>query len=157
MKISINWLCDYIDTDLSAEQIAETLSDLGLPNEGIEYTGDDTIIDVEVTTNRSDCLSFIGIARELAAATGKPLKMPAFELPESANDVTQFASVEILEPESITEEMQNLNGILNDLAAKLHQYDATVKMLRAEVALLNKKISKKDNPDAVKPAADVKK
>lgn len=99
MKISLNWLRDYIGIDLSAEQIAETLSDLGLPYEGIEHLADDAVIDVEVTTNRSDCLSFIGIARELAAATSKPLKIPAVDLPESDRDVTQFASVEILEPQ----------------------------------------------------------
>lgn len=99
MKISLNWLHDYIEIDLSAEQIAETLSDLGLPYEGIEHLADDAVIDVEVTTNRSDCLSFIGIARELAAATGKPLKIPAVDLPESQKDVTQVASVEILEPD----------------------------------------------------------
>jgi phenylalanyl-tRNA synthetase beta chain len=99
MKISLNWLRDYIGIDLSAEQIAETLSDLGLPYEGIEHLADDAVIDVEVTTNRSDCLSFIGIARELAAATGKPLKIPAVDLPESQKDVTQVASVEILEPQ----------------------------------------------------------
>ena len=90
---------DYIETDLSAEQIAETLSDLGLPYEGIEHLADDAVIDVEVTTNRSDCLSIIGIARELAAATGKPLKIPAIDLPESQKNVTEFASVEILEPD----------------------------------------------------------
>ena len=99
MKISLNWLHDYIETDLSAEQIAETLSDLGLPYEGIEHLADDAVIDVEVTTNRSDCLSIIGIARELAAATGKPLKIPAIDLPESQKNVTEFASVEILEPD----------------------------------------------------------
>lgn len=99
MKISLNWLRDYIGIDLSAEQIAETLSDLGLPYEGIEHLADDAVIDVEVTTNRSDCLSFIGVARELAAASGKPLKIPAVDLPESQKDVTQIASVEILEPQ----------------------------------------------------------
>ena len=71
MKISLNWLRDYVETDLTAEQIAEILSDLGLPCEGIEHLADDAVIDVEVTSNRGDCLSHIGIARELAAATGK--------------------------------------------------------------------------------------
>ena len=100
MKVSLNWLNDYIDTTgLSAEQIAEILSDLGLPFEQIVRLKDDTVIDVEVTSNRGDCLSYIGIARELAAATGKQLKMPSIELDESDKDVTQFASVEIAEPD----------------------------------------------------------
>lgn len=99
MKISLNWLRDYVEIDLAAEQVAETLSDLGLPYEGIEYVGDDAVIDIEVTSNRGDCLSYIGIARELAAATGKQLKMPDVGLEESDRDVAEYASVEILEPD----------------------------------------------------------
>jgi len=99
MKISLDWLSDYIDTGLSAEQIAETLSNMGLPCEGIEHLSDDAVIDVEVTSNRGDCLSYIGIARELAAATGKPLKIPQITLAESTKDVAQLASVEIREPD----------------------------------------------------------
>ena len=77
MKISLNWLRDYVDFDLSAVQIGELLSDRGFPYESIEEVNGDTVIDVEVTSNRGDCLSHIGIARELAAATGKQLKLPA--------------------------------------------------------------------------------
>lgn len=71
MKILLSWLTDYIETGLGADQIAEILSDLGFPCEGIEHLDDDIVIDVEITSNRGDCLGYIGIARELAAATGK--------------------------------------------------------------------------------------
>ncbi len=54
MKISLNWLSDYIKIEHSANQIAEILSDLGLPCEGIESFDDDAVIDVEVTSNRGD-------------------------------------------------------------------------------------------------------
>ena len=99
MKISLNWLREYIEVEHSPEEIAEILSGLGLPYEGIEYIGDDAVIDVEVTSNRGDCLSFIGIARELAAATGRKLKMPTVEMDESDKDVAELASVEIVEPD----------------------------------------------------------
>ena len=69
-----------------------------MPYEGIEQLGDDAVIDVEVTSNRGDCLGLIGIARELAAATGKDLKLPKVELAESSKSVTELASVEIREP-----------------------------------------------------------
>jgi len=99
MRILLSWLNDYIRTaGLSAEQIAETLSDVGLPCEGIVHLGDDAVIDVEVTSNRGDCLSFMGIARELAAATGRELTIPEVKLDESDKDVTELAGVEILEP-----------------------------------------------------------
>ena len=99
MKISLNWLSDYIKTGDSAEQVAEILSDLGFPCEGIEKLDDDTVIDIEITSNRGDCLGYIGVARELAAATGKELIMPKIELDESEKDVTEFADVQIDEPD----------------------------------------------------------
>jgi phenylalanyl-tRNA synthetase beta chain len=99
MKISLEWLREYIETGLDAERIAGILSDLGLPCEGIETVGDNAVIDVEVTSNRGDCLSYIGIARELAAATGKELKLPKLELPEIDKDASAYVQVEIKEPE----------------------------------------------------------
>ncbi|MFA5238107.1 MAG: phenylalanine--tRNA ligase subunit beta [Phycisphaerae bacterium] len=97
MKILLNWLNDYIETGLGAEKIVEILSGLGLPCEGVESCGNDAVIDIEVTSNRGDCLSLIGIARELAAATGKELKIPKVELDESAKDITTLAVVEVAE------------------------------------------------------------
>jgi len=99
VKISLNWLSDYIEIKHSAEQIAEILSNLGFPCEAIEKLSDDTVIDIEVTSNRGDCLGYIGIARELAAAMGKELKMPVVKLDELDKDVTEFANVEIAEPD----------------------------------------------------------
>ncbi len=99
MKISFNWLKDYIEIDQSAEQIAEILSDIGFPNEGIEPVGNDMVIDLEITSNRGDCLSYIGVARELAAATGKELQIPQIELTESEKQVTEFTNIEIAEPD----------------------------------------------------------
>lgn len=98
MKILLSWLNDYVETGLSAEKVVAILSDLGLPCEGKESIGNDVIIDIEVTSNRGDCLSYIGIARELAAATGKELKIPDVKLDESSKKVTELASVEVAEP-----------------------------------------------------------
>jgi phenylalanyl-tRNA synthetase beta chain len=99
MKISRNWLNDYIETGLEAEAMAEILSDLGFPCEGIDRLSDDVVLDVEVTSNRGDCLSYIGIARELVAATGKDLKLPQVELPELDKVASDLVQVEIQEPD----------------------------------------------------------
>src|SRR3989339_958435 len=99
MKISLNWLNIYVKAGCDAQKIADILSDLGLPYESIEKVGDDTVIDVEVTSNRGDCLSHIGIARELAAALGVELKLPDMRLEESEKDIAEFAGVEIKEPQ----------------------------------------------------------
>lgn len=98
MKISLDWLCDYVDTTLSADEIGDILSNLGFPIESIERVGDDTVLDVEVTSNRGDCLGHIGIARELAMATGKTLKLPEINLNESNKDVQSMVQVHIHEP-----------------------------------------------------------
>jgi phenylalanyl-tRNA synthetase beta chain len=99
MKISLDWLNDYIETGLAPERIAAILSDLGFPCEGIERLDDDTVLDVEVTSNRGDCLSHIGVARELAAATGKELRLPQVELDELDKDASEYVQVEIAEPD----------------------------------------------------------
>ena len=99
MKILLSWLNDYIKIRHSVEQIADILSDLGFSCEGIEYLGDDAVIDVEITSNRGDCLGLLGIARELAVVIGGELKIPVVELDESDRDVTEFADVRVLEPE----------------------------------------------------------
>jgi len=58
----------------------------------------DTVLELEITWNRPDCLSVIGIARELAALYGKPLKMPAFEVIEGAQPVADLVTVRIEDP-----------------------------------------------------------
>ena len=98
MKISLDWLRDYVDTNLSTEEIGNILSDLGFPIESIETVGDDCVIDVEVTSNRGDCLGHIGVARELATGLGKELKKPAFDLAESDEDAAGMIKVKIHEP-----------------------------------------------------------
>jgi len=59
----------------------------------------DVVLDVGVTPNRSDCLSILGIAREVAALTGKPLRYPAVRVPESDEGIAGATSVTILDPD----------------------------------------------------------
>jgi phenylalanyl-tRNA synthetase beta chain len=100
MKISLEWLQEYVDFEpLTPEEIAQRLSDLGFPTESIERFEQDTVLDIEITSNRGDCLSHIGIARELAAALGRPLKLPTVTLPESEHCAEDWISVQIDEPQ----------------------------------------------------------
>jgi phenylalanyl-tRNA synthetase beta chain len=63
-----------------------------------DYLGD-VVLDLDVTPNRPDCLSLIGIAREVAALTGESLRLPAVDYQESGCPVGELASVEITEPD----------------------------------------------------------
>lgn len=58
------------------DETAERLTMAGLEIEGIEDIGDDKVLEVNVTPNRPDCLSVLGVAREASAAFGAPLRMP---------------------------------------------------------------------------------
>jgi len=61
------------------------------------YLGD-VIFDLDITPNRPDCLSVIGIAREIAALTGEPLRLPEIHYTELEDSIGSFASVDIAEP-----------------------------------------------------------
>jgi phenylalanyl-tRNA synthetase beta chain len=72
MIVSWNWLNDYVKPGLSVEETAERLTMSGMNLETIEPKGNDFAVDLEVTSNRPDCLGHLGVAREvgvLAAAT----------------------------------------------------------------------------------------
>ena len=63
-----------------------------------DYLGD-TIFDLDITPNRADCLSVIGIARELAALTGQSLHLPEVSYEETTSPIDQQISVEIVAPD----------------------------------------------------------
>jgi len=73
MKVLLSWIREFVDVPESAEDIGKLLSVRGLALEGLEAHGGDVVMDFDVTANRPDCLSMIGIAREIATAYGRPL------------------------------------------------------------------------------------
>lgn len=76
MIVSRNWLAEYVDLSMPVEELTERLTLAGLNLESVTAVGDDTAIDVEVTSNRPDCLGHIGVAREIAVLYGLELRRP---------------------------------------------------------------------------------
>lgn len=76
MKVSYNWIKDYVDVKIDPKRLADILTMAGTNTTSLEKVGGDYIFDLEITANRPDCLAVIGIAREAAALLGKPLKIP---------------------------------------------------------------------------------
>ena len=76
MKLSLSWLKDYIDPKLSTDGLTERLTMAGLEVEGVESVSGDTVLEIEVTPNRPDVLSILGLAREIGAITAKSVKNP---------------------------------------------------------------------------------
>ncbi len=95
MGVSINWLKNYVDIDWSAEELAHRLTMAGIAIEGVEQQGEDAILELDLTPNRADCLGMINLAREVAALTGNPLKIPVINLRENRENINDYIRVEI--------------------------------------------------------------
>jgi len=76
MKFTYNWLKDFVDLKIAPERLAEQLTMAGLEVVSLERKGNDVVFEAEVTSNRPDWLSILGVAREVAAITGSKLKIP---------------------------------------------------------------------------------
>ena len=68
MKVPLSWIREFVDVTASADEIGTLMGVRGLALEGLEAHGDDVVMDFDVTANRPDCMSVIGIAREIATA-----------------------------------------------------------------------------------------
>src|SRR3954453_8817487 len=75
MRLVLSWLREFVDVKASAEDVAQTLALRGFEVASIaRLDGGDAVIDFEVTANRPDCLSVIGLAREIATAYSLPMR-----------------------------------------------------------------------------------
>ena len=99
MFISYNWIRELTGTTLSAQDVRDRLTSVGLAVDVVESRGDDSVLDVEVPSNRGDCLSHIGIARELAVAERTQISNLKSQPSNSQGNTSDFASVEIRDPD----------------------------------------------------------
>lgn len=99
MKASYNWLRDYCPFELPAHELAARLSHSGLNVDSYEPRGDDWMLDVEIKSNRPDCLCHIGIAREIAAITDTASARPVIELHQGERPWSDAAAVDVSAPE----------------------------------------------------------
>jgi phenylalanyl-tRNA synthetase beta chain len=75
MKISYNWLKTLININETPEELAVMLTNCGLEVDGLESNGNDTTIEIGLTANRGDAASHLGVARDISAITGRPIRM----------------------------------------------------------------------------------
>ncbi len=103
MKFSLEWLGDFVDTSAAggAEGVRALLDRAGIPIESAEARGDNAILEAEITPNRPDAMGHRGLAREVAAMAGIPMKEFAarYAEPEASGEATeQVASIVLQVP-----------------------------------------------------------
>ncbi|MGE3819371.1 MAG: phenylalanine--tRNA ligase subunit beta [Isosphaeraceae bacterium] len=103
MIVSWNWLARYVRLDMPVDVLTERLALTGLNHESTEEIasgfGTDLAIDLEVTSNRPDCLGHLGVAREISVLFDLPLHPPDPRPPTSGEPVESLTSVTIDAPE----------------------------------------------------------
>src|SRR3954468_8705852 len=99
MIVSWNWLSEYLRLDMPVEVLTERLALAGLNHESTEEVGGDLAIDLEVTSNRPDCLAHFGVAREIGVLFDRPVKFPDPRPATGGDPVEGLAQIRIEAPE----------------------------------------------------------
>lgn len=99
MRISYNWLKEMVPAAPGPKDAAERLTMAGLAVDTIEEADGDHLFEFDLTSNRPDALSHLGVARELAALVGAKLEPPEAKLVETGSSAAELATVEILDPD----------------------------------------------------------
>ena len=100
MKVVYNWLKDFVDVTATPQELASRLALSGTNIASVESQPLGGVIDAEVTSNRADCLSMYGIAREVSAICKLPLKVLSPKPAESAARASDAIAVKIESPET---------------------------------------------------------
>ena len=100
MDISYKWLRELVDVGLEPRELAERLTMAGLAVDSVREAGDDHVLEFDLTSNRPDCLSHHGIARETAALTGARVTLPDLTAKSVGGKADELTSV-VIEDEDL--------------------------------------------------------
>jgi phenylalanyl-tRNA synthetase beta chain len=95
MKILYDWLKEFVAVPFSPEELRERLSLVGIAVEGVSHTPAGPLLDLDLTSNRPDCLGHYGVAREVAALSRRELRPVSIVLPEVSESAARATRVEI--------------------------------------------------------------
>jgi phenylalanyl-tRNA synthetase beta chain len=99
MNISYNWLRELTEISLAPRELAKRLTMVGLAVDAVHEAGDDFVLEFDLTSNRPDCLSHLGIAREVAAIEGGHVMLPRLTSVSTEGQTEFYTAVEILDPD----------------------------------------------------------
>ena len=95
MRILVSWLRELVPVTVPVAELAEALTAHGFEVSAVEPAppvpgrpagGEDAVLDLEITTNRPDCLSVAGVAREVATICGSAITWPALAATSTGDD-----------------------------------------------------------------------
>lgn len=95
MRILLSWLRDFVDIAEAPADLARALTMAGMAVDAVEEQDGETILEVDVTSNRPDALNHFGMAREVAALYRRPLRRPPARCEETGPAAAERASVAI--------------------------------------------------------------
>lgn len=95
MKVPLRWLAEYVDLTVEPRKLADDLTLVGLAVDAVEGSGKDAVLDIDVTTNRVDCMNVYGVAREVSVLYDLPLRPLALDFVEAGEEATASFDVEV--------------------------------------------------------------
>jgi phenylalanyl-tRNA synthetase beta chain len=96
MKITYNWLKEFIDFDWTVKELSDKLTFSGIEVEAVESLPDgDHLLELEITPNRPDCLSLLGIARDIRALAGGQIIPLDCSVKEDGDNIEKLAKLQV--------------------------------------------------------------
>src|SRR6476646_1526418 len=92
MKLSPQWIREFVDLPVDDRRLAEDLTSIGIAVEGVSGEGPNTVFEMEIGTNRPDAMNHYGVSREAAACYAVPLKPIEVKLPSARKHIPSDAS-----------------------------------------------------------------
>src|SRR5688572_6322287 len=99
MKVSYKWLKELVDISDAPPQLGTRFTSVGLAVDALETIGDDAVFELDVATNRPDCLNHLGVAREVGAIYETDLRVPEVAMRESEKRAPEVFTISISDPD----------------------------------------------------------
>jgi phenylalanyl-tRNA synthetase beta chain len=99
MRLPLSWLREFVEVPVEPGRLGDDLTLAGFALDGLESDGKDALLDIDVTTNRVDCMNVYGLAREIAVLYGVPLRPLALNLGEKGAPASEVLDVGIEAPD----------------------------------------------------------
>jgi phenylalanyl-tRNA synthetase beta chain len=99
MKVPLSWLAEFVEVPVEPRRLAEDLTLAGLAVDAVESDGKDTVLDLDITTNRVDCMNVYGVAREVSVLYRTPLRPLDVAFGEAGEPAARGLRVEVEAPD----------------------------------------------------------